>query len=100
MAEQQKALARSEAAYRQQTKILRSVLDNMGDGVLVADDSGKMVLAQSGRRANGRAGWLQKSPRRNGASGSASIAPDTTSLYPADELPLGAGHARGDCGRN
>ena len=38
------ALARSEAAYREQTKILRSVLDSMGDGVLVTDDSGKMVL--------------------------------------------------------
>ena len=42
--EQQKALARSEAAHRQQTKILRSILDSMADGVLVADDSGKMVL--------------------------------------------------------
>src|SRR6202034_188452 len=44
VAEQQEALARSEAAYREQTKILRSVLDSMGDGVLVTDDSGKMVL--------------------------------------------------------
>src|ERR1700733_4718022 len=44
VADQQKALAHSEAAYRQQTKILRSVLDSMGDGVLVTDDSGDMVL--------------------------------------------------------
>src|ERR1700734_1116847 len=42
--EQQAALARSEAAYRQQTKVLRSVLDSMSDGVLVTDDSGDMVL--------------------------------------------------------
>ena len=44
VADQQKALARSEDAYRQQTKILRSVLDSMSDGVMVTDDGGKMVL--------------------------------------------------------
>jgi len=36
---QQEALSRSEAAHRQQTKILRSVLDSMGDGVLVVDEN-------------------------------------------------------------
>ncbi len=44
VSEQQKALARSEAAYRQQTKILRSVLDSMSDGVLVTNEEGKMLL--------------------------------------------------------
>jgi len=85
--EQQKALARSEAAYRQQTKILRSVLDSMGDGVLVADDSGKMVLANPaveqmvgpGATETLRSEWNQ----RYGI-----YRPGTASLYPADELPL------------
>ena len=85
--EQQKALARSEAAYRQQTKILRSVLDSMGDGVLVADDSGKMVLVNPaveqmvgpGAMETLRSEWSQ----RYGI-----YRPGTTSLYPADELPL------------
>ena len=44
LAEQQAALARSEAALRQQTKLLQSILASMGDGVIVADENGKMVL--------------------------------------------------------
>ena len=87
VAEQQKALARSEAAYRQQTKVLRSVLDSMGDGVLVADDSGKIVLLNpAGEQMVGpgatetlRSGWSQ----RYGI-----YLPGTSTLYPDDELPL------------
>jgi PAS domain S-box-containing protein len=44
VAQQQEALARSEAALREQTKLLRSILDSMGDGVLVANESGEMLL--------------------------------------------------------
>jgi signal transduction histidine kinase/response regulator RpfG family c-di-GMP phosphodiesterase len=87
VAEQQKALARSEAAYRQQTKILRSVLDSMGDGVLVTDDSGDMVLLNPaaeqmvGRGAAGthQSQWVE----RFGI-----FVPGTDIPYPADKLPL------------
>ena len=87
VAEQQKALARSEAAYRQQTKILRSVLDSMGDGVLVTDDSGDMVLLNPaaelmvGRGAAGthQSEWVE----RFGI-----FVPGTDIPYPADKLPL------------
>jgi signal transduction histidine kinase/response regulator RpfG family c-di-GMP phosphodiesterase len=87
VAEQQEALARSEAAYRQQTKILRSVLDSMGDGVLVTDDSGNMVLLNPaaehmvGRRAAGthQSEWVE----RFGI-----YEPGTDTPYPADKLPL------------
>ena len=81
------ALARSEAAYRQQTKILRSVLDSMGDGVLVTDDSGDMVLLNPaaeqmvGRGAAGthQSEWVE----RFGI-----YVPGTDTPYPADKLPL------------
>jgi signal transduction histidine kinase/response regulator RpfG family c-di-GMP phosphodiesterase len=87
VAHQQEALARSEAAYRRQTKILRSVLDSMGDGVLVTDDSGKVVLLNPsaeqmvGRAATGthQSQWVE----RYGI-----YVPGTDKPYPADELPL------------
>jgi signal transduction histidine kinase/response regulator RpfG family c-di-GMP phosphodiesterase len=87
VAEQQEALARSEAAYREQTKILRSVLDSMGDGVLVTDDSGKMVLLNHaaeqmvGRAAAGtqQSEWVE----RFGI-----YVPGTDTLFPTDKLPL------------
>src|ERR1700734_223609 len=87
VAEQQEALARSEAAYRRQTKILRSVLDSMGDGVLVTDELGKMVLLNPA--AEQMVGPDAKEvPRSEWSELFGIYRPGTTSLYPADELPL------------
>jgi signal transduction histidine kinase/response regulator RpfG family c-di-GMP phosphodiesterase len=87
LSEQQEALARSEAAYRQQTKLLRSVLESMGDGVLVADDQGRMVLVNPAAEqmlGPGAAGthssqWVQ----RFGV-----YVPGTDNPYPTEKLPL------------
>jgi signal transduction histidine kinase/response regulator RpfG family c-di-GMP phosphodiesterase len=87
VAEQQEALARSEAAYRRQTKILRSVLDNMGDGVLVADEHGKMVLLNPAAEQMVGPG-AKEIPRAQWSELFGIYRPGTTSLYPADELPL------------
>ena len=87
VAEQQEALARSEAAYRRQTKILRSVLDNMGDGVLVADDKGKMVLLNPAAEQMVGAG-AKDIPRSEWSELFGIYRPDTESLYPPNELPL------------
>ena len=38
-------LARSENALRQQTSILQSILNSMGDGVIVADASANILLS-------------------------------------------------------
>jgi PAS domain S-box-containing protein len=38
------ALAGSEARFRAQTRLLHSILDNLAEGVLVADQSGKFLL--------------------------------------------------------
>lgn len=87
VAQQQDELARSEAAYRQQTKILRSVLDSMGDGVLVADENGKMlVLNPAAERLVGKDAEHASQPdwvQRFGI-----YTPGTESLFPADQLPL------------
>ena len=37
-------LARSQEALQNQTRILQSILDSMGDGVIVADEDGKFIL--------------------------------------------------------
>lgn len=44
MAEQAKELSISEEALRSKTTILQSVLDSMGDGVIVADKTGKLTI--------------------------------------------------------
>jgi signal transduction histidine kinase/response regulator RpfG family c-di-GMP phosphodiesterase len=87
LSEQQEALARSEAAYRQQTKLLRSVLESMGDGVLVSDDQGKMVLVNpaaeqmlgAGAAGTHRSQWVE----RFGV-----YVPGTDIPYPTERLPL------------
>jgi PAS domain S-box-containing protein len=38
------ALTKSEAALRAQTKVLRSILDSMGDGVIVCNAAGEILL--------------------------------------------------------
>jgi PAS domain S-box-containing protein len=87
VAEQQEALARSEAAYRRQTKILRSVLDNMGDGVLVSDEFGKMVLLNPAAEQMVGPG-AKEIPRAQWSELFGIYRPGTASYYPADQLPL------------
>jgi signal transduction histidine kinase/response regulator RpfG family c-di-GMP phosphodiesterase len=87
VADQQKALARSEAAYRQQTKILRSVLEGMSDGVLVTDDSGKMMLLNPAAERLVESGATE-TPLSKWSERYGIYRPGTTSLYPPEELPL------------
>ena len=60
LAEQRaEALTLSEAALRDQSRMLRSILDNMGDGVVVAESDGRFRLfnprGEAGHVANLRA---------------------------------------------
>src|SRR5262249_52536692 len=41
---QKEELARSEAALREQTHILQGVLDSIGEGVVVADERGRLLM--------------------------------------------------------
>jgi signal transduction histidine kinase/response regulator RpfG family c-di-GMP phosphodiesterase len=87
VAKQQEALGRSEAAYREQTKILRSVLDSMGDGVLVADKAGKiLVLNPAATQMLGED--ASDMPYSGGSEHYGIYLPGTDRLCPPDELPL------------
>jgi signal transduction histidine kinase len=87
VADQQKALAHSEAAYRQQTKILRSVLDSMDDAVMVADKGGKIMLLNPAAEQLADAGATE-TPLSQWSERYGIYRPGTASLYPAEELPL------------
>jgi signal transduction histidine kinase/response regulator RpfG family c-di-GMP phosphodiesterase len=86
VARQQEALAQSEAALRQQTKILQSILDSMGDGVIVSDQNGKMVLLNPAARQ--MVGPREDVPQEQWSHTYGIYCPDTMAPYPAGELPL------------
>ena len=87
IAERTEALARSELALREQTRILQSVLDCMGDGVVVADASGRfLIFNPAARRILGHEpmeGSPEEWSRKYGV-----YLPDRVTPYPSMELPL------------
>lgn len=87
LVEQQRALAVSEAAFRQQTKLLQSILDSMGEGVMVTDESGKIVMLNPAAEAMvGRQATDVPDSQRSERFGI--FVPGTDTPYPSDELPL------------
>jgi len=86
VARQQEALAQSETVLRQQTKILQSILDSMGDGVIVADESGKMVLLNPAARQ--MVGPPADVPQTQWSNTYGIYSPDTMEPYSYSELPL------------
>jgi two-component system, NtrC family, sensor kinase len=87
LCEHTQELARSELAVREQTRILQSVLDCMGDGVVVADAQGQfLVFNPAARRILGRdridvpsAEWSRRYEL---------YLPDRLTPYPTTDLPL------------
>jgi signal transduction histidine kinase len=80
-------LARSEAALREQTRILQSVLDHMGDGVVVADSNARfLVFNPAAERILGR-GRID-SPPRDWSRHYEVFLPDRLTPFPAGDLPL------------
>lgn len=87
IAERTDALARSELALREQTRILQSVLDCMGDGVVVADASGRfLIFNPAAQRILGRA--PSDSPPGEWSRQYEVYLPDRVTIYPATDLPL------------
>jgi signal transduction histidine kinase/CheY-like chemotaxis protein/CHASE3 domain sensor protein len=84
---QAQELIDSRGALQQQTRILQSILDSMGDGVVVADTSGKFLVFNPAARhilgSQAFAGDPDQWARHYGL-----FLPDKTSLYPTDQLPF------------
>jgi len=80
-------LAGSEAAVREQTRILQSVLDCMGDGVVVADsDAHFLVFNPAAQRILGQ-GPIEGPPQEWSRQYEVFL-PDRSTPYPVEDLPL------------
>ena len=80
-------LARSEAALRERTQILQSVLDCMGDGVVVADENARfLVFNPAAQRIMGHG--RTDDPPKEWSRHYEIFLPDRVTPYPVDDLPL------------
>ncbi|HEX4121904.1 MAG TPA: ATP-binding protein [Verrucomicrobiae bacterium] len=85
--ERARELARSEAALRQQTSILQSILNSMGDGVIVADARGKILLFNPAAERLIRAG-LGSVRTGDSPDRFKTYLSDTLTVYPTNQHPL------------
>jgi PAS domain S-box-containing protein len=76
----------AEDALRQQTEILRSILNSMNDGVLVAEAERNLILINpAGERMIGR----REGPLKDTTPGTARFfCPDRVTPFPAEDQPL------------
>src|SRR5262249_3806001 len=80
-------LARSELAMREQTRILQSVLDCMGDGVVVANRERQfLVFNPAAERILGQG--RVDIPAASWSRASEIFLPDRVTPYPVEDLPL------------
>jgi signal transduction histidine kinase len=86
-AQRAEQLARSEAALRRQTSILQSILNSMGDGVIVADAKGEILLFNPAAERLIRAG-LGTVTQGDSPGGCLTYLRDTLNTYPTNEHPL------------
>ncbi len=78
---------RAEDALRQQTRIMKSTLDSMGDGVVVADEKGKFLLFNPAAEEILRFGVSDTKPEQ-WAEQYQLYQPDGDTLYRTTDLPL------------
>src|SRR5579872_363374 len=84
---QAQELIASREALQQQTRILQSILDSMGDGVVVTDTDGKIVLLNpAARQALGDQAFAGNA--RQWSQHYGLFLPDMVTLYPAEQLPV------------
>jgi two-component system, cell cycle sensor histidine kinase and response regulator CckA len=83
----QEALRQSEERLRQQTRILNSILDGIGEGVIVVDSAGRTLLFNSeAQRVLGA--QARDVPPEQWASAYGVYLPDGRTLVPVAENPL------------
>jgi signal transduction histidine kinase len=85
--ERARDLARSEAALRQQTSILQSILNSMGDAVIVSDAQGKILLSNPAAQRLVRAG-LGIVDTEDSSERFKTYLSDTLTAYPTNQHPL------------
>ena len=81
------ALAASESALKERTRILRSILDSMSDGVVVVDRQGKFLLFNPAAEQILGIGPQDASPQQWSEHFGLYLA-DCVTAYPTEELPL------------
>ena len=77
----------SREGLRRQTEVLRSILNSMGDGVVVADQDGQLVLTNPAAKRLLGAYPLGLPPVEN-ENGYGAFLPDKVTPCPPDQLPL------------
>ncbi len=85
--EHSRQLERSEQALKDHTRVLRSILDSMGDGVMVSDNEAHFVLMNPAVQRIMGMGVTQELMHRRPAHYGLYL-PDMKTLYPPEELPL------------
>nr|WP_198316570.1 AAA family ATPase [Cystobacter fuscus] len=81
------ALARSEQALHAERQLLQSILTNMGEGVVVADEHGRLVLFNPAAEQVLGIG-LTDTPLRQWSEYYGIYLHDQVTPYPSEELPL------------
>jgi PAS domain S-box-containing protein len=82
-----RALARSEDALRRQTDILKSILNSMGDGVVVADAAGSILLSNPAADRLIKAG-LGLGESAQAGNGLQTYLPSTITSHASTDHPL------------
>ncbi len=85
--ERARQLARSEAELRRQRGILKSILDSMGDGVIVADSQAKILMYNPAAERLLRAS-LGDVPPENWLDHYETYLPGTLTAFPTTDHPL------------
>jgi PAS domain S-box-containing protein len=83
----EEALQQKSEELNQQTRLLQSVLDNMGDGVSVADSGGRLILMNRAAEQIVGVGKADLLPEQWSEHYHAYL-PDGSTLYPTQDLPL------------
>jgi len=81
------ALTRSETQLRRQNAVLEAMLDNMADGVVIADRDGKLLVFNAAAiRILGLG--MTDAPPEDWSTTYGTLDPDTTTPMPSADLPL------------
>jgi PAS domain S-box-containing protein len=94
-----RALGKSEEALREQTQLIESILNSMGEGVVVADVDGRFILFNPAADVILGVGLTQSSPD-SWSDVYGLFYPDAKTPFPAEELPLARamrGEVTDDC---